>query len=136
MKIFLVAIDSSPVADDIMHLACKLAKIEKAKLYIVYVFEVPRSLPLDAEIPEEFEKGDLILDKAANIAEEAELPFETDLIQARSSGPGIVDEAKDLGAELIIIGMTTKSRFGELIFGSTVSYVLQKAPCRVIVIKK
>ena len=135
VKSILIAVNDTPVTEELVRVSCKIAKLEKAKVYIVYVFEVPRALPLDAEISEEFEKGDLVLEKAAAVAEEFGLEPETDIIQARAAGTGIVDEARDLGADLIAVGMNTKPKLGDYIFGSTVNYVLDRAPCQVIVVR-
>lgn len=135
-KKILVAVNENSVLERIMDFACHMSRLLKAKLYIVYVFEVPRSLPLDAEIPEEVAKADKILDKAVLIAESLRLNAETDLVQARSAGPGIVDEAKDLEVDLIILGTTVSPKFGGNVFGSTVSYVLKKAHCEVLLLRQ
>lgn len=136
MKNILVAVDGTPFSDEVVKLACQLAKLDKAKLFIVYVYEVPRTLPLEAEISDELEKGDKILDRASEISEEYNLDVETDLVHARSACTGIVEESKDLGVDLIVIGMGHKIRFGELFGGSTVSYVLKNSPCKVILLKE
>lgn len=121
-----------------MELASKFVKLEKAKLWVVFVLEVPRALPLDATIPEEVERGDKILDRAAEIAENMGLDVETHQLQAREAGPAIVDEAKDLGIDLIVVGMSSKGRLGELFGGgsSTVNYILKRSPCQVWIVAK
>jgi nucleotide-binding universal stress UspA family protein len=96
------------------------------------VIEVKRSLPLDADIESETEKGEKILDHAERIAAEADYEVETELLQAREVGPAIVDEAVERGVDLIIMGVNYKKRFGEWNLGSTVPYVLKNAPCRVL----
>ncbi|MFH1454566.1 MAG: universal stress protein [Armatimonadota bacterium] len=136
MKKILVAVDGTGFSDDVVKTASKLAKLEKAKLFIVYVFEVPQALPLDAEVPEESEKADKVLNHAAEIAEEFGLDVEIDMIHARTIGPGIVDEAKDLDIDMIMIGMSHKPRFGEIFFGSTVNYVLKNSTIPVLLLKE
>lgn len=51
------------------------------------------------------------------------------------SGRVICDTAKDLAADLIIIGSHQKSRLSEMFLGSTSSYVLHHAPCSVMVVR-
>lgn len=140
-KKILVAIDGGPLTESIMEMASKFAKLEKAKVWIVNVLEVPRALPLevdilDASIPEEIQQSNGILDHAAEIAENLGLDVVTDQLHAREAGPAIVDEARDLGADLIIIGTSEKHRIGDFLNagGSTVNCVLKRATCQVWVI--
>lgn len=135
MKNILVAVNDRPVSEKVIHLASKIAKLFKARLYIVYVFEVPRVLSLDAEVPEEMAKGDAILERAAEIAEKNKLEVETDLLQARAAGPAIVDEAKDLGVDMIMLGVGVAAKTGDYLIGSTVNYVLKNAHCEVLVLR-
>jgi nucleotide-binding universal stress UspA family protein len=58
--------------------------------------------------------------------------MDTDLLQAREPGPAIVDLTKERGADLIIIGIDYKTRFGQFDLGNVVPYILKNAPCRVI----
>jgi len=136
MKKILVAIDDSKFSEEVMKFASKLAKADKAELFIGYIFEVPRSMALEAEIPEESAKGDKVLERALEVAEAYRLKAETDFIQSRSAGSGIVDEAKDVEAELIVIGMTAKDRVDGSILGNTVNYVLKNSPIPVAILKE
>jgi nucleotide-binding universal stress UspA family protein len=43
----------------------------------------------------------------------------------------VVDEARERSADLIVIGLTYKKRFGEFDLGKTTPYVLKNAHCRV-----
>ena len=128
----LVPVTGTPVDDEAMRLACRLAKKNKGKIWAVYVITVKRSLPLDAEIKSEISKAEDILDHIASVAEEEDYEVETDLLQAREVGPTIVDEAVEREVDLILIGLSYKRRFGQFSLGSVVPYVLQNAPCQII----
>jgi nucleotide-binding universal stress UspA family protein len=128
----LVPVTGRPVDDEVMRLACQLAKKTKGKIWAVYVITVKRSLPLDAEIKSETAKSETILDHIATVAEEADYQVETDLLQSREVGPTIVDEAIEREVDLIIMGLSYKQRFGQFSLGSVLPYVLQNAPCQVI----
>ena len=128
----LVPVTGTQVDDEAMRLACRLAKKNKGKVWAVYVITVKRSLPLDAEIKPEIGKAEDILDHIASVAEEEDYEVETDLLQAREAGPTIVDEAVEREVDLILIGLSYKRRFGQFSLGSVVPYVLQNAPCQVI----
>ncbi len=128
----LVPVVGTEADEEAIRLACRLAKRNKSKIYVVYVVTIKRTLPLDAEIEPEIKKGEEILDRIEIIAEEQDSEIETDLLQARDAGPAIVDEAVERGADLILMGVKYKTRFGQFYLGSVVPYVLKNAPCRVI----
>jgi nucleotide-binding universal stress UspA family protein len=128
----LVPVTGRPVDDEAMRLACQLAKKTKGKIWAVYVITVKRSLPLDAEIRSEATKAEAILDHIATVAEEADYETETDLLQSREVGPTIVDEAVEREVNLIIMGLSYKRRFGQFSLGNVLPYVLQNAPCQVL----
>ena len=110
-----------------------LAKKSKGIVCAVHIISIERALPLDAEVDSEIRKAEDILNHIENIAGEQGCKIETDLLQAREAGPAIVDEAIEREADLILIGVTYKRRFGEFSLGDVVPYVLKNAPCRVIV---
>ena len=128
----LVPVTGTEADEEAMKLACRLAKKNKAKIRAVYVITVKRTLPLDAEIEPEVQKAEGILDQIERVAEEQDYEVETDLLQAREAGPTIVDDAVEQEADLILMGVKYKRRFGQFSLGSTVLYVLRNAPCRVI----
>jgi nucleotide-binding universal stress UspA family protein len=70
------------------------------------------------------------------VAESWDLQIQADLLQARDVGPTIVDEARERGADLILLGVTYKKRFGEFDLGRTAPYVLKHAGCRVWVCRQ
>ena len=128
----LVPVVGTEASDEAIRLACRLAKKNKGKIWAVYVISVRRSLPLDAKIEPEIKEAEEILDHAESIAEEEDYEVETDLLQAREAGPTIVDEAVERKVSLILMGVEYKRRFGQFSLGSAVPYVLENAPCRVI----
>ena len=128
----LVPVIGTEADDEAIRLACRLAKKDKGKIWAVYVAIVKRTLPLDAKIEPEIRKAEEILDHAESIAEEQDYKIETDLLQAREAGPTIVDEAVERKVDLILMGIRHKKLFGQFSLGSVVPYVLENAPCRVI----
>ncbi len=131
----LVSLNGDPTDRDAVDLACRVAKPSKAHIYAVYVIEVKRSLPLDADIPPEIDKGDEILRNSEEWAAEFGVEMETELLQAREAGPALVDEAIERNIDLILVGLNYKTRLGEFDPGKTASYLLRKAPCRVWVLR-
>ncbi|MDY6908006.1 MAG: universal stress protein [Chloroflexota bacterium] len=129
---FLVPVKGETVDEEVVRLACTIARRRKGRVYVVYVIQVKRALPLDAEIETETQQGERVLRQAERIATEMDYEVETEILQAREIGPAIVDEAVERGIELIIMGISYKKRFGEFNLGQAVPYVLKNAPCRVL----
>jgi nucleotide-binding universal stress UspA family protein len=135
-KRVLVPINGNPTDDEMVSLACSIAKRAKGEVHVVYIIEVKRTLPLDADLPPEAERGEMVLEQAERVAESFDLQIQADLLQARDVGPTIVDEARERGADLILLGVTYKKRFGEFELGRTAPYVLKHAGCRVWVCRQ
>lgn len=129
---FLVPVSGAKVDDEVIRLACTIAKKRKGKVYVVHVIEVQRALPLDAELGTEIQNGEKVLAHAERIADTLDCKVETDLLQAREVGPALVDEAVERGIDLIVMGINYRKPFGEFNLGNTVPYVLRNAPCRVL----
>lgn len=131
----LVATGGSAADEEAVKLACELAKKSRAEIYVVYVIEMNRSLPLDAVIEPDVAKAEQILTRAEDIAAENDYEIETDLIQSREAGPAIVDEARERNIDLILMGLHYKKRFGSFNLGRAIPHVLEEAPCRVLLLR-
>ncbi len=131
----LVATGGTAADEEAVQLACELAKKSKAEIYVVYIIEMNRSLPLDAVIESDIAKAEQILTRAEDIAAENDYEIETDLIQSREAGPAIVDEARERNVDLILMGLRYKKRFGSFNLGRAIPHVLEEAPCRVLLLR-
>jgi APA family basic amino acid/polyamine antiporter len=150
----LVPIFGTKLDDDIVATAGRLAAAEQeggsgdgdAHLDVVYVIEVPLTLPLDAVLPpEREEEAQRALARAREVGEEYEdVDVSTEVIRARKVGAGIIEAARRANSEAIVIGgePPTKIRGGARLggigaakpeeIGSATEHVLKKAPCRVL----
>ena len=118
----------SLVADQAHHL--------KAELIAVHVVEVDWTQPLDADIAGKSEEVQRVLDAAEEVAEHYKMTLEPVLLQARDVGAAIVDETIERGADLLVVGLPYRKRFGgEFAIGRTIPYILQNAPCAVWVVR-
>ena len=136
MKKVLVPVCGNSADEETVKLACDLAKKNKAQLYVLYVIEVPRTLPLDAQIDSEMQKAEELLTTTEDIAADQDYEIETDLLQAREAGPGIVDEAVERGVDLIIMGIPYKKHLGVFNIGNASRYVLRESPCPVLLYRE
>ncbi|MFC1974203.1 universal stress protein [Chloroflexota bacterium] len=136
LKKVLVTVGGTSVDEEALKLACKLVKSEKGKVYITYVIQVDRTLPLEAEVEAEIRQGEDVLNQAEIIVENQDCEAEIDLLQARDVGAAVVDEAAERDIDLIMIGRSYKKEFGEFSLGKIVPYVLKNAPCWVIIFQE
>lgn len=132
----MVALRDPESIESLMELACQLAKGREKELTALHVVEIGPGLPLkvDEEILDQ--PGKQILSLAQCIASETfSKEIFTQLIRARHPREAIVGQAKDKGVDLLIIGYHQRHGYGlgEMFLGSTVKYVAEHAPCRVIV---
>ena len=108
----------------------------KAELVAVHVVEIDWTLPLDADIAGRSEEVQRVLDTAESVAERYKMTLEPILLQARDVGAAIVDETIERGADLLVVGLPYRKRFGgEFAIGRTIPYILQNAPCAVWVMR-
>ena len=122
--------------DEALRLASDLAKGSKAKVHALYVIEVKRELPLDAEISRETARAEGVLHRLESLGKDLKCSVEATLLQARDAGPAVVQEAVERNAQLIVMQMPYKTRFGCFTLGDTAPYVLKNAPCQVILCRE
>jgi nucleotide-binding universal stress UspA family protein len=121
----------------VIHLGCQLARPNSAELVAVHVIEVDWSHELSDELTGENEAASAILDLAEGIAEHYHVKLSGDLLQAREVAAALVDEAVELQADAIIVGLPYRKRFGgDFAIGDTIPYIFQNSPCQVMVVRE
>jgi APA family basic amino acid/polyamine antiporter len=127
----LVPVVRGPSGQEAIDLAARLAAERGATIVALRVIAVPLDLPLDAELLEQEELADRLLDDARNQAELYGVRMIERLVRSRSAGRAIVEEAERRQSEIVVLGAPRAER--RQIFGPTADYVLKHAPCRVMV---
>ncbi len=150
----LVPVFGTPLDDDIVGTAGRLAaeaarssdENSRSRLDLVYVVEVPVRMPLECTLSEETQKkANDAIERAIEVGSEyTSVDVTAQVVRARSAGPGIVEAAREAGAETIVIGGEPPTRVGggatfggvrgqrPAEIGSVTEYVLEKAACRVL----
>ena len=150
----LVPILGTPLDDDIVQTAGRLAAEEDPDpdagegvvIEAIWVHEIPLALAIDASLPEaEKRRASAALSRAKAVGEEySGVTVETHQVRGRSAGKAIVAEARRKGVEAIVLAAEEPTRLrGGLVYGGkaglhdtfvgeTTRYVVQKAPCRII----
>ena len=149
----LVPVFGTKLDDDIVGTAGRLALATDVadeiapRLEVIYVLDLPLTVPLDSPPPKEIaERANAALERAKEVGEEYEtVEVHPSVVKARSVGAGIVQAARDRDVELIVMGAEppTRIRGGAVLggiggsrpaeIGPVTEYVLRRAPCRVLV---
>lgn len=134
-KRILVPIEGAPTDEESLRIACAQAKRDRAEVLLLYVIEVRRTLPIDADVAPEVEEGERVLEELQRLAQQWGCRVQTDLLQAREAGSAIVNEAVERQADLIAMGVPYKEKFGDFKVEPRALYVLDHAPCRVCLVR-
>lgn len=137
-ELIVVAVDGS---EESMHATAVAAQLvsQKGELVFVHVLEVPLEFPLDATPPPDEEaarrNGRELLARCEAAADRYGVSSRRALRRRHTAGPAIVEAADQFGAGLVVIaGDKRFGRSGRLRLGTTATYVLKHADCRVMVI--
>jgi nucleotide-binding universal stress UspA family protein len=130
-----IALNGGPIDSLMVRLALEATRQLHAELIAVHVVELDWTQPLDADVATE--EAQRVLDAAEGIAEALHGKIESVLVQARDVGAAIVDEAAAREADLLILGLPYRTRFGgDFAIGRAVPYALKNAPCAVWVVRE
>ena len=133
-RTIVVPVIRSAESEEALVAAARLAAERASRIMVVAVLEVPLDRPLAAEMPEEEDRLDAVLDDSRALLEGYGVRVLTRLARGRRAGPEIVREADRLNAELIVLGAPRRrGRTGSPVFGRTADYVLRESRARVLV---
>jgi basic amino acid/polyamine antiporter, APA family len=130
----LVPLKLGPIGEEMLATAIKLAEEKGGTIHALHVIKVPLSLALDAELVEQEERATASLEDARTLATEHGVTIEGDTVRARAIGEAIAAKAKEIDADLIVMGSAPRWRRQSRFFSPTVDYVLRSAPCEVMVL--
>jgi nucleotide-binding universal stress UspA family protein len=132
-----LALNGGPTDELVVRFAAGLAKANGGQLVAIHVVEVDWTHELSEDVASGDERASATLDRAEAICERLGVRVETTLLQARDVGAALVDEAAESGADLIVMGLPFRKKFGgDFAMGRTVPYVFQNAPCGVLVVRE
>ena len=137
----LVPLDFSDAVDPILEWAIHLAEEHGSELVLLHVYHLPVEF-------QQIEGAYLPADFWANVRQEAEQQLGALAERARAKGirvqqhvregyPAtiIMEEATELGADLVVIGTHGHTGLKHLLLGSIAERVVQKAPCPVLTVR-
>jgi nucleotide-binding universal stress UspA family protein len=124
----LVPLSGTEADDAPLRLAALLLGGTEGHAALLHVIEVPFERQLDAEDPKAVAFADEVIERAEAFLTEHEVQVRTGIAQARAAGAAIVDDAVEQNADLIVMGLRYKKRFGGgWDAGRTVPYVMRNS---------
>lgn len=132
--------DYGPEADSALAWAGALIKSTGGTLVLLHIILVPappvKKVPLIPAL-RLTEEPNVSLEKLRALAEHHHQPAEADVFETHDAGEGIVSRSRELGADLIAIGVPAKSSSGlsRAILGSVVDHVVWHASCPVVAVR-
>lgn len=126
----MVPVTGRKLGEEAVRLACRMGRLDGAKVYALYVIELGHEYPLDANLPRETAVAESILERIDALSHEERCPADSGLVQARHAGPAIIQEALERNIDLIT--MAAGHKRGSHALGETVQYVLKNAHCPVL----
>jgi nucleotide-binding universal stress UspA family protein len=141
MKTILVPIDFSPVTKAVVDEAIALAQSSKGRIILLYIVQPPVLVAEYGGVIEDVVPLIEAAEKAAtqllaqwrDYLKESEVTTKTLKIEGFPAKE-IVEQAKSLEADYVVMGSHGHTAFYDLLIGSTTSGVLKKAPCPVVVV--
>ncbi len=129
----MIALRDPEHVDNLVKVACQLSNQVEADVLALSVSEIGPGLPLDLELPMLDESGKKVLSHAVEVASQHDKKISTHLVRAHHAGNAIVTQARNEWVNLLIMGYRAKRGLREIVFGSTLRYVIEHTPCQVIV---
>ena len=115
-----------------MELARSFVQGGRGRIHAIYVIEMQLKYPLDAEVGEEILRGEEALAEIEHLSMSGRLSLQGEIVQARQAGPAIVQEAANIPATMIIMGVDYGNDPAGFRMSTTADYVLRNARCPVI----
>jgi APA family basic amino acid/polyamine antiporter len=122
------------IGEEMLATAVKLAQDRGSAVEALHVIRVPLDRPLDARLDDEEQRALESIEEARALGEENGVEVHGETVRSRSIGEAIVEEARKRDVDLIVLGSAPRWRRQSRFFSPTVEFVLQQAPCEVLVV--
>jgi APA family basic amino acid/polyamine antiporter len=127
----LVHIGHGTYEPNLVATAARLASSARRGIHVLVTIDVPNALPIDADLPEQEATAQSIIEQA-RLQGGRRVSGHYEKVRAGQAGRRIVEEAQDMRAAAVVMGMPRRVQ-GQALFGKTLETVLSERPCRVII---
>ncbi len=122
------------IGEEMVATAVKLAAEHGATVEALHVIRVDLSEAIDAPLEGDEERAQESLLEAKQLGDDFGVTVEGATVRSRAIGSAIVDRAREVDADLIVLGSSPRWRRQSRFFSPTVDYVLRNAPCEVLIV--
>jgi APA family basic amino acid/polyamine antiporter len=130
----LVPMKLGVIGEEMVATAVRLAQEHGGEILALHVIRVPLDKALDAELLDEEERAEASIAEAKLLGSEHGVAVEGRTVRARAIGQAIVETAREVDADLVVLGASPRWRRQSRFFSPTVEYVLKKSPCEVLIV--
>ena len=137
IKSILSAVDFSDESLKAAKFAASLAQEYKAELHLIHVYEPEPPYHSSREYLDETMKK--LNEKLSSVIPESvreSVPGDVILEKGHPAHNTIVQEAKELGVDLIVVGTKGRTGLAHVLLGSVAEHVVRYAPCPVFVYRE
>ncbi|MBI3359015.1 MAG: universal stress protein [Nitrospirae bacterium] len=124
-----------PHTERSVELACRLGRKQMAEIYLIYILEVPRTMPLGVPLSDAEKEAEAALERATQIVLLHNLPMQKLIHRARVAGDDIAKLAKDMEMDMIVLGIQEEAGSHIDPLNKTANAILKIASCEVIIDK-
>jgi APA family basic amino acid/polyamine antiporter len=129
----LVAIDvAQPYPKGAIAAAAKLAARRRRGIHVLVWISVPQSAPIGASLPDREQAANALIEQA-RLQAGRRVTGHWEKVRTGQAGRMIVEEARDVHAQAIVMPLPSRTGTGGTLFGKTLETVLAERPCRVII---
>jgi nucleotide-binding universal stress UspA family protein len=138
MRKILLSTDGSEFSEGAVREAIRLAKMFSGSLTVLSVVETnPEFETLAIDLAEEEERrARELVESVKALAEKEGVQCAPSIRRADAAYKGVIDEAADSRAELVMMGRRGKTGLKRLLMGSVTAKVIGHSPCNVLVVPK
>lgn len=129
----LVPLQGGRLSDKMVALACQMARYRHAEITLLYLIEVPLTLPNDAAMPNDERQAAESFVRAKKIGDRYNVAMRTQIHKTRQAGPGVVQFARLGRYDVILMGDAPRRSRGGTEFTRTVEFIFEHAPSEVLV---
>jgi nucleotide-binding universal stress UspA family protein len=113
-----------------LEVACRLAHTSNATVHLAYILEVPRSLPIEASIPDDEALAASVLADGEDIAGGYHVPVVSTIYRTRNTADGIVKLIREASCDLLVLGARPDEMRG--LPRDLTRQLFLSAPCEVV----
>lgn len=141
LQSILVGVDFSELSREAVVQAARVAELNQAQMHVLHIFQAEwqrwsmrSQLPALADFERNYQAA--LETSLRNFA--ADLPRSGAIYavrQAKTHAAGIAEYAREVGADLIVLGTKDRTNLAYVMLGSTVERLLKEIPCSVLVVR-